>query len=227
MRPYDPTQPLIFIHVPKTAGISVRNVVKDWFPNRLHLHYNNEALARLPTRLDANALANADAPPVIYGHFNRLRGFGIQDYYPDIKQCVTILRDPFEAAVSSYFYIRAQSARWSDKSLIPGDDLEHHLRSTPPNILNHFPREITQDNYRDIIEEYFIEIGLTEHLSNSLQRIATALNQPFDPASLPVLNATPRTREVPDGLAAHYEDAHPLEYAVYAHVKTRFEGVGS
>ena len=31
MRPYDPTEPLIFVHVPKCAGTTVRAVFRDWF----------------------------------------------------------------------------------------------------------------------------------------------------------------------------------------------------
>ena len=65
MRDYDPTQPLIFVHVPKTAGISVRTIFKDWFADRLCLNYYNEV---------------AGTPPVIYGHFSRNRAFGVKDF---------------------------------------------------------------------------------------------------------------------------------------------------
>ena len=136
VRTYDRSKPLIFIHVPKTAGESVRDVFARWFPGKV---------------------------------------------FPQF------------------------------------------LRSTPPNMLDHFPRPVTRDNYRQVIEECFIEVGLTERLAESLRRIASQLSLPFDPAWLAHRNATERTEPAPEELRAEYMKKHSLEFDVYEYAKRRFD----
>lgn len=222
MRAYDAQAPLIFIHVPKSAGSAVRRVVEQWFPDRLRFHYYQEGPGKMPVLLDLRSEEFLARPPVIYGHFNKFRKFGIEDYYPTITQFVTILRDPFETVVSHYFFARSQAENWKDKSRIPTDALERHLKQAKPNILNHFPREMNLTNFKDILEEMFIEIGITEKLSASLERIAQKLGKTFDPGLLDTVNATERDQPVPESYRAQFAEAHPLEFAVYEFVKSRF-----
>lgn len=217
MQKYDPTRPLIFIHVPKTAGRSVKTVFRQWFGKGMHEHYFNEELGQMPPRRDSSKLAGQ----VIFGHFNRLRGFGIEHYYPAVTQFVTILRDPFEMAVSTYFYLRKVAAGWKDPGRRPTATLESFVMSTPPNMLNHFPRPVTHENYRDQIDRWFIEVGITEWLPESLQRISEKLGVP--PAgTIPRENVSLRDAECPSGLRAQYEARHPLEFEVYEYAKRRF-----
>jgi len=222
VRAYDQSKPLIFIHVPKSAGTSVRDVVQGWFPGRFHQNYFNEIQGTMPVQLPPEILSDSKNPPVIYGHFNKLRGFGIQDYYPNADQFVTILRDPFELAVSEYFFVRKSGQKWKDKSRVPTDSLQKHIRATNSAMLNHFPREMTQSNYVSILEEYFVEIGITEMLPQSLSRISAKLGTVFNPADLEWTNATERDQPVPQSLRDDFAEANPLEFAVYEYAKSRF-----
>lgn len=217
VKPYDPTKPLIFIHVPKTAGRSVKTVFRQWFGERLHEHYFNEAAGQMPAQRNASKLAGQ----VIYGHFNGLRGFGIEKCYPSVSQFVTILRDPFETAVSNYFYLKRVAAGWADSSRRPTTDLRTFLENTPPNILNHFPREVTRENYREELDRWFVEVGITERLPESLRRIAARLGMP-PPGKIPRENVSPRDVEAAPELRAEYEARHPLEFEVYRYALQRF-----
>lgn len=223
MRQFDPQKPLIFIHVPKTAGISVRNVVQSWFPYRLHHHYHNEVTGTMPPPVSLDPEDYGEKPPVIYGHFNSRRGFGVEDYYPGVTQFLTILRDPFETAVSNYFYLRKVSGAWKNQSRTPSGDLETYIQGTRPNILNHFPREVTMENFKDILEEYFIEIGITEQLPKSLKRMADKLGKSFDPDMLETMNVTARDQVLDETYRTQFRERHVLEYAVYNYVKARIE----
>lgn len=222
MKDYDRSQPLIVIHIPKAAGTSTREVFKRWFGRNLREHYFREWRERMPQRLNLAVLHSERRPLALYGHFNSRRGFGIQDYYPEATQFLTILRDPFEAAVSTYFYYRKIGSGWRDPSRIPRGDLRDFLLQTPPNMLNHFPRPVTADNYRDMIETSFIEVGVMEHLEESLRRIADKLRMPFDPAWLPHLNAAERNDATTDTLRAEYIQRHPLEFEVYRYALARY-----
>ena len=225
MRPFDPDKPLIFIHVPKTAGISVRDIFSGWFGSRLVHHYFDEAAGRPPQRDDRFDHHDRGAPVCVYGHFNRSRAFGVDDTYPDAAQFVTLLRDPFEMACSHYFYVRKVGANWKDRGRVPQSDLETHLDTMAPNMLNHFPRVVTKANYRELIETHFVEIGVTERLAESLARIAVALGQDFAPADLGRRNTTERDMAGLDigALRARYRDRYPLEFAVYDHVRWLFD----
>lgn len=218
MKNYDKNQPLIVIHIPKAAGSSAKQVFKRWYGNGLFEHYFNERAGELPLKRDLAGLHSVDDPVAVYGHFNRLRGFGIEDYYPEVKQFVTIMRDPFESAISRYFFTRKHGEHWLDQSRVPVAELRKFLKETPPNILNHFPREITQSNYRDLIEEYFVEIGITESLEESMQRIAGKLGMPFQSDWLPFVNSTERDQPNPDDLRSEYSERHSLEFEVYNYV---------
>lgn len=173
MREYDKTAPLIVIHIPKTAGSSVKKIFKLWFGDALYDHYFNERAGSPPPKRNLDLLHSPGRPLAVYGHFNRLRGFGVEHYYPEVQQFITILRDPFEMAISSYYYIRKNGTDWNDQTRVPKADLRQFLLNTPPNMLNQFPRAVTRDNYREQIEKLFVEVGVMERLPETVRRIAT------------------------------------------------------
>jgi len=177
----------------------------------------------MPEKINLQELHSADNPLVLHGHFNKLRGFGVEDYYPGIDQFITILRDPFELLISHYFFVKKQSGNWKDQSRVPEDDLHAYLKSTKPNMLNHFPREMDLGNYKNIMDELFIEIGITEKLSISLQRIADKLGFEFDESRLQKLNVTDRDQDVPESFREHFIELNPLEFAVYEHALLRYD----
>jgi hypothetical protein len=222
MRKYDRALPLIFIHIPKTAGTSVRTIFSKWYSNALYEHYFNECTGSPPQKLDLAWLHSISRPVAVYGHFNRLRGAGVEDYYPEAKQFITILRDPFEMEISNYYFIRKVSTNWKDQSRVPKTDLRQHLMNSSPNMLNQFPRLVTRDNYQEQIEEFFIEVGIMERLSDSVQLIAEKLNMPFQRDWLPHIFATDRDQDHPYDLREEYIEKHPLEFDVYNYAASKF-----
>jgi len=221
MRDYDRTQPLIVIHVPKAAGISSGHVFYDWYGENFHKHYYNEAAGGMPKQLDLFGLHTPESPLCLQGHFNRLRGFGVEDYYPAVTQFVTILRDPFELSVSHYFYVRSVGDAWKDQTRVPKDSLVSFLETNRPNMLNHFPRPVTLSNYKDICEEFFIEIGITEQLDESMRRIGRKLG--FEHTKeVGTHNTTARDQTVPEGFRELFMEVNRLEYAVYEYCLARY-----
>jgi len=214
MAVYDPALPLIAIHIPKAAGSSVQTIYRRWFGAGFLDHYFHGGPP--PPRRRLEAPPATDRPVVLYGHFNRLRGMGIEDRYPEVTQFVTILRDPFERAVSRHFYLRRRDGRTADLRT----DLLHQKPEW--SMLCHFPRGVTMDNYRQVLDTFFIEIGIVEQLEESLRRIAGKLGKDYEPRSVPLHNASPRDEPVPYELAEEFAERHPLEYAVYRHVAGRF-----
>lgn len=225
MRVYDPARPLVFIHVPKTAGRSVREVFRGWFRGGLVPHYYDERTGTPPVPADLAALHRPGRPVCVFGHFNRDRGFGVEHSYPQAVQFVTILRDPFDQAVSQYYFARSREGVWQDPGRVPAAGLRSYLETVRPNMLNHFPRQVTAANFREMMERDFVEIGIMEQLEPSLRRIAGRLGRRLAPGAPGHLNATPRDAETADlqALRAGFRDRNPLEFEVYDHARA---GVG-
>lgn len=222
MRIHNPCLPLVFIHVPKTAGASVRAVFGDWYGSRLIRHYFDEQSGTPPRRSDLFDDVAGSRPVCVYGHFNRNRGFGVEANYPDAVQFVTVLRDPFELACSGYYFTRRVGLHWKDQSRVPTGDLRSYLETAEANMLNHFPRPVTRDSFRDQMEEFFVAIGITEDLDASMGRIAAQLGFVFKPGTLGRVNETHRDAVETETLAelrALWQERHPLEFEVYAHAQ--------
>ncbi|WP_417528774.1 sulfotransferase family 2 domain-containing protein [Marinomonas shanghaiensis] len=222
MLDYDKTQPLIFIHIPKTAGTSVRSIFEQWFGGELFFHYYIEALNEMPIRHNIFEKNHDQQAAVVYGHFNRRRNFGVEDYYPNAKQFITLLRDPLETRISTYFYLQKVAHGWSKYPEPHDPDLQNYLRNNKSVMLNFFPRKVTFENYKEIIEKYFIEIGVVENIELSMENIATKLQKPYNNGMLERLNVTERDQSVTEELRNIFIESNELEYTVYNYVKSNY-----
>ncbi len=229
MKKYDPNQPLISIHIPKAGGTSFRRVLQQWYGDRLFFHYFNEPQKTMPEKyklLPGNC---------IHGHFNSSRGFGVMHYYPDAKQFITFLRDPFEILVSRYYYVKKREKAGisfhDGKPTALADNINDFLEEEifianySPNILNFFPELLTKDNYKEILEKYFIFIGFICDYQSSINQLAKLLG--FSPLIAPLENKSDRFGEVDPSLRKTFIDGHPLEYAVYNHALSLFPLISS
>lgn len=218
LKRYDRSTPIVFIHIPKTGGISVREIFSGWFGRNLLLHYANPN-GRFPSIAPADA-PEPERPLAVFGHFNARRGFGIDQNYPGIDQYVTVFRDPWERAISGYFYRRNDPRQFPD---FRGVELEAHLGSVSSNMHNIMPKGCDLTNYRAIIETYFVEVGLQEHLEASMRRIGGVLGFDPDCIDLPVRNQTARDLPAPEHLKAKFMERHRLDYAIHDYVRSRYE----
>lgn len=223
MKVYDDGKPLVLIHIPKTAGVSVKEVYRGWFGERLLFHYYDGKAKKMPVRYDLAELHNKENPVFVYGHFNRSKNFGVEQYYPYIDQFITILRDPFEMAVSGYFYVRKVNQNgWRKQLKLVDGGLSEYLQKMHSGLLNFFPCEMTFDNYKEVIEEKYIEIGVTEYLDESMRRIATKLGQSYASSMLEKLNVAERDQIIPYELKDSFREKHLLEFAIYDYVLSKY-----
>jgi hypothetical protein len=223
---YDAEKPLISLHVPKCAGQSFRRVLEQWYGTRLFLHYYQQHCDYPPKH---------DLKPgiCIHGHFNRTRGFGVREYYPEAGQFITVLRDPLQAAISNYFFwkTKAREKQMQRGIIKPGDehdyrDIDDFFSKRPKcAMLDFMPCELTPANFREILETKFVWIGLVETLQESVAGLAGRLG--FAPLPLERINASARDEELSPVRRDRFNRDNELEFAIYHYARKTISANGS
>lgn len=221
MREYDKGKPLISIHVPKCGGTSLTRVLRTWFGKRFYRHYFDEKNVRMPPRHRTKGALlrwRFRSHVCIHGHFNKARGMGATEYYPESEQFITILRDPFEAALSNYFYgIKMGRGRFRDGVQLSTTDqfkdIADYFRQRRSYFLDYLPCEMTPDDYREILDRDFVYIGILEDMQTSINTLARKLG--FPSAEAGYENISERREDVPKELREEFRSNHELEYAIY------------
>jgi hypothetical protein len=84
---------------------------------------------------------------------------------------------------------------------------------------------MNMSNFKDVLEEHFIEVGITEELPKSLGLIARKLGKGFSQTELEMVNVTERSQPSPEEYRDQFYEKHQLEYAVYEYVRSRIYAV--
>jgi hypothetical protein len=156
---------IIFPHVPKTAGSSLRRSLSEKYGDRLFLDYDTAPVSDSPKRLlleqeqkeqiASNTMLWRDNYDIIYGHYpaDKYDSLG-----PDIKRAI-FFRDPIDRTCSNYFYrLHNQTSGSGDISNVPISEF-----AMRPNM-----RFVYSNYLRNISISDFDFIGITERFEESL-----------------------------------------------------------
>ena len=99
-----PNETVIFLHIPKTAGTTLRRILEKQYPP--HEQYSTYPTALHP-QASLAAFKQLDATRrlqirLLMGHIP----FGLHTFLPRPSRYFTILREPVERVVSHYYFIR-------------------------------------------------------------------------------------------------------------------------
>lgn len=230
MKAYNPNSPLISIHVPKCAGTSFFNILESWYNKHLYTHYFNEKWNIAPKKhaLYKGILRKSIKPGIcIHGHFNNAREIGVSDYYPEIDQFITILRDPFDLHLSNYFYIKnlgkhknVYRAKKTIQILAENWSLEEYLEKNDKSLIPLFmPKEITLDNYEQVLDQKFIAIGISERLQDSVNLLAEQLD--FPAIQVAQVNQSEWDEPIPAGAREMFMEKNQLAMRIYTFAKNQ------
>jgi hypothetical protein len=99
---------MLFMHIPKTAGTSLRLALEAAYPERERMYlYPPADLEGAIAPRDFRSLPEEERhrPSLIVGHF----GFGIHDYARQPARYLTMLRDPLDRVVSLYYHYKSHA----------------------------------------------------------------------------------------------------------------------
>lgn len=171
---------LIYPHIPKTAGTTMMEVLKQNYGSGFFRLKNEGRRLKWQEKPDS---IKADVT-CLTGHF----AYGIHEHVPGPVQYVTFLRDPVERILSLYFYIREKNHQLAPllNHLTVGDFVESRTISDTNNGMVRFlaghsnigqmsPNgSVTKD---DLIQakknlSQFAAIGFVETFNESLRKFA-------------------------------------------------------
>jgi Sulfotransferase family len=197
--PREAPQTTIFIHIPKTAGMSLRETVRRVYPrDRCVFIYSHNSAHLDAVRKDVQ---RADA---VYGHFS----FGVHNLFGIEGRYVTVLRRPVDRVVSFFQhqashddneYHRLIADGMTLKDLLRGEQC-HQVNNHMVRILSGHPDTgVTHD--RGLLDQaeanlatHFDAVGITERMDESVALIGRALGWPAQP-SVPRINVGRRRRD--------------------------------
>ncbi|MEX2524046.1 MAG: sulfotransferase family 2 domain-containing protein [Gammaproteobacteria bacterium] len=168
-------QPIVILHIPKTAGTSLRKfVLENYEPEELFFIYSKDS--HFTTQEDFKALTQEQKKnyKVFMGHigFNPVQFKGLQPTY------VSMVRDPVERILSYYHHIMNEREEWRGRNIsllkyldTVGDSqldnhqtrllsgmhkrpvTDEHLQKAKQNIKKHFSHIGTTENFDDSVNE--------------------------------------------------------------------------
>jgi len=208
------TEPLyVSLHIPKTGGSSLRQILEQRFGDRLQRAYNKR-----------EGWPILDDPACIHGH-------GIfQDFMDTIRRhgdvkWITFLRDPLRGAISGYFFGKRRHAELGDSAPFTDRGLETWLTHTEEF---HFPDPpgYNHNRYSKWFEkrpaEKYDYIGITEAFDECL----VLLYRMFD---WEPLYYTPENvggyaaPDLPESLVSRFRELNEKDYSIYDAARRRLD----
>lgn len=221
----------LFVHVPKTAGTSLRaeladilqpdaNIVVDYTDTSRSFH------ARMDEAVDMFlGYAEAEAPRFASGHILARHVNRIRAARPGTR-LVTFLRDPVARVVSDYRYQRSprHPVHAEFAARVPDLDAYIAMRAEANKMTQHLvPADILQAGDPaecvDYVMRTYAFVGLQEMYPISFRALTTLLGEPRWPQIRENVNSDNESeRTIPADLAARIRAANALDDALYQHV---------
>lgn len=229
----DPPETIIFLHIPKAAGTSFKRILDRNFQKEeiyfLHSEADEEAgeneLKSLPDDVKQRY-------HLIYGH----QYFGLHHYLPGTVSYISILRDPFERAISHYHFVRrVQHNRLHDDALkvtledyvlqeVAGKELDNgqtrRLAGVRDNVdCDQAMLEMAISN----IENHFKAIGVAERFDETLFLMKKALGLSSIYYNHANRTQRPKNEPIPASTIDLIKEKNRFDLLLYDYVQKRLD----
>jgi hypothetical protein len=231
----DPGDRLIFLHLPKTAGVNIRELLSRQY-HRLPTFIRGSPDHRQLFHMHAR---DREAFRVVGGHYR----FGLHLLFASPSRYMTFLRHPIERVISHHAYIRWQPLHeWHERMNAADVSLEQWVKLGAADAFDNLQvrrlalrsdedvpfRQMTRqmlDEAKRILEERIDFLGITERYEESIRQFARQLDW-REPVTVERLNVTPNRRaasDFPPSARAAVLDHNALDIELYEFALQLFE----
>lgn len=219
---------IIFLHIPKTAGTSLRQIVKKEYPRGQCLFIYSHTPAYL-----AAARRKLPRARAVYGHIS----YGIHEILGVEARYVTFLRHPVRRVLSFYNHQARKRDAEFHRQVKAGMSLVEMLESgICHQVNNHMVRIIsgyqgTAPVYDTAVLEkaaanmaqHFLFVGVVEHLATSVKRLGRRLEfRKRHRIPRRNVNLNPLSRLIDERTRAAIEHHNRLDLMLYEQVERSF-----
>lgn len=205
---------LVSMHIPKTAGTSFRNILKD--------HYGSRNAVRLDINITNKRIDVENQPytqkklpaniRVIHGHFYYNDLVDLFDLKPDVK-FITWLRDPVDRVISNYYYLAKRLQEELDEEA-KGLNI---LAKMQKSLIEYARAEISRNRMYKFLEGtdlgQFHFVGLTEYYAEDMQTLCRELG--IDNYEVYAHNITGKKEAVGEEIVAEIAALNSMDVALY------------
>ncbi len=220
---------LIFLHVPKTAGVSMsKTIVRHFSEDEIyHVRYTKHKSGPVFSRNHGTLQRFLGFPKAQRGRYRLLLGhmhFGVHKYLPGPSAYVTVLRDPIERLLSHFGQFRRTVENNELPGAVPVSSLQEFCRAEPKVADNHQTRHLCGWNFDDHspqenverakenLRKHFRVVGTTERFNQTVRALHRAYGWPdLVDFRLNVGEGRLRREEVDPEFLAHLEALNWLD----------------
>ncbi len=171
----------LFVHIPKTAGNSIQNILRDYSEDRIVASGGQDGVERFEVRSDGRELVKHSTLAEYYRELGKETADGLFKF-----ACV---RNPWDRMISFWFSPHRREAKWDPKKF--RKFVEKEVR--PLRDYFALPTDAGKPSFGNV--DFIIRY---EHLNDDFRTVCEKLGIP--PVELPVRNRSER------GSAAEYYD---------------------
>ncbi|PIG90647.1 sulfotransferase family 2 domain-containing protein [Gloeocapsopsis sp. IPPAS B-1203] len=229
-------QPIvIYVHIPKTAGTTLRHIVQSQFyPHNIFEFYNLRQQERKGlSKFEQLSEFQKNNISFVSGHI----GFGLHSLLTRPCTYITILREPVERVVSHYFYLQNRNAvskettleefvqtykraQNSMTSFLSGLEFKIQAEQNIESNLEDFS-EKSLNLAKDNIEKHFKVVGLVERFDETCLLLKKDLgwNIPIACLKKNVSNNRPKAKDLPRETVKLIEEFNQFDILLYQYAK--------
>lgn len=215
---------LIFSHIPKTGGLTMRRIIDHHFrPGHIFKYPPHPKAKKL------KKLKKSDTAPIrcVYGHCR----FGVHRYFHQPFKYITMLRDPVSRIISAYYFIRSSPSNKMHKKVSKmsfEDFVFSQSQEDYSPLSNHQTRFISGKNEPDLglakqnLKNHYAFVGITEMYPESVFLLNRTMGWPhFSYTKENVTKNKPKRAPISDEVIQYLKQKNQLDYQLYELCKKR------
>ncbi|MEK4277818.1 MULTISPECIES: sulfotransferase family 2 domain-containing protein [unclassified Cytobacillus] len=215
---------IIFIHIPKTAGTSMRKIIeKQYTIRQIRSFYAGYEDAY--NKLKGTPNSRLSSVKWVQGHFQ----FGLHEVLPQPAQYIAMLRHPVDRVISFYYFLResprhplnkkAMSLTLKEFIMCEDSDIQSQIYNLQTKMISGDGTPSLEKAKKNI-EQHFLMVGITERFNESMAVMRKKLgwNVPYN-YKHNVTKRRPKMEQVPAEIRKLIEQKNEIDFQLYEYGK--------